>query len=135
MRVGLTSSSWASRWGSTGSSATMRTASIARASSDAISCVPSVVALRFDQERVAGEHVVELLVAQPGDLDLAEVAGLVELDHPLLEQLEHGQEPHDELEPLGEAGGETTEGDATRSGKLVEQLDHRVAHAGPDGRD
>ena len=43
------------------------------------------------------------------DLDVAEGAGLVEVDQALLVQLEHGQEPHDDLEALDERLGERAE--------------------------
>ena len=45
---------------------------------------------------------VRLVAAEPLDLDLAEAVGLVELDEALLEQLEHGEEADDDLEPLDE---------------------------------
>ena len=45
---------------------------------------------------------VDAVVAQPDDLDVAEGVGLVEVDQALLEQLEHGEEAHDDLEPLDE---------------------------------
>ena len=49
-------------------------------------------------------------------VDVAEGAGLVEVDEALLEQLEHGEEAHDDLEPLDQRGGEPPERDARRPG-------------------
>ena len=63
------------------------------------------------------------------------VLGLVELDQALLEQLEHGEEAHDHLEPLDQAAGEPAERDAPDPRQLVEQLGDRVGHAGPDRGD
>ena len=51
--------------------------------------------------------------------------GLVEVDQALLEQLQHGQEADDHLEPLDQAVGEPAERDAPDPGQLVDQLGRR----------
>src|SRR4051794_12852397 len=76
------SSSCASRWVSTGSSATMRMASMARAFSEDELSVIGV-------HRGHGPHPTALLgrvelAADPGDRDVAEARELIELDEPLL---------------------------------------------------
>ena len=48
------------------------------------------------------------------------VVGLVEVDQALLVQLEHGEEAHDDLEPLDERAGERAERDAPDPGQLVD---------------
>src|SRR3546814_16672271 len=57
---------------------------------------------------VDGGELLELraLPAQPHDLDVAEGGGLVEVDEALLEQLQHGEEPHHHLEALDEVRSE-----------------------------
>src|SRR5262245_52873890 len=79
-------------------------------------------------------EVVQLVAraAQPHDLDVAEGAGLVELDEALLEELEHGEEAHDDVEPLHEAAGELTEADRADEGQLLEELRDGLAHRCPD---
>ena len=67
----------------------------------------------------------------PDDLDVAEPLGLVELDASLLEQLEHGEEAHDHLEPLDEAAGQPAERDPPDAGQLVDQLGDGVGDADP----
>ena len=59
-------------------------------------------------------------------LDVAEALRLVDLDDPLLEQLEDRQESHDDLDPVTEVGGEATERDPAHPWELVEQLGDRV---------
>ncbi len=60
---------------------------------------------------------------------------LLEVDDALLEQLEHGQEAHDDLELLGDAVGELAETHRAVRGQQREHRVDRVAHAGPDRRD
>ena len=60
---------------------------------------------------------------------------LLDVDGALLEQLEHGEEPHDDLELLDERRGELAERDAADPGQLVDQLGHGVDHRRPDRRD
>src|SRR3954447_19532000 len=133
MRAGGTSSSCDSRPVSIGFSATMRMASMARISSVATSSAPSSSAgVLLDVELV---QRCGLVPAQPGDVQLAEVAGLGQVDHALLVQLEDGQEADDDVEPLGLAVGEAAERGALDPGQQVDQLDHGVGHAGPDRGD
>src|SRR5690349_10173901 len=54
---------------------------------------------------------VDAVLAQPAQLDLAERVGLVEVDQALLEELQEGQEAHDDLEALDQAVGQAAEGD------------------------
>src|SRR3546814_9523891 len=72
---------------------------------------------------VDGGELLELraLPAQPHDLDVAEGGGLVEVDEALLEQLQHGEEPHHHLEALDEVAGELAERDRARVGQLLEE--------------
>src|SRR4030088_2785150 len=84
------SSSCASRWVSTGSSATMRMASIARPFSPVIGV-----------HRGQGPHPAAFLrggevAADPGDRDVAEARELIELDEPLLVELENREEAYDD---------------------------------------
>src|SRR5687767_6358717 len=97
MRAGVTSRSWAMRPGSMGSSATMRMASMARSSS----CM-GLARVLLDGQRLQRHR----LVAQPGDGEIAEVLGLVEVDQALLVELEDGQEAHDDGEALGQVLGQ-----------------------------
>ena len=55
--------------------------------------------------------------------------------HALLEQLEHGEEADDHLEPLDERGGQAAERDAPDAGQLVDQLGDGVGDADPDRGD
>src|SRR5579864_5342177 len=102
----------------------MRIASMARDSSAAMSVV-----------HVRGREVFSVGVegADPGDLQFAEVAGLVDVDQATLEQLEHGQEAHDDLQAFAVVAGELPEGGVPDSRKLSHELLQRVAHARPDG--
>ena len=62
--------------------------------------------------------------------------GLVEVDEALLEQLEDGEEAHDDLEPLDEVAGELAERDrARRRGSSSSSSIDGVGDRGPDGRD
>ena len=90
------SSSCASSWGSTGISATISTASIARRVS------LSVWRMRSAIVGIDRRQLLELgpVAAEPHDLDVAERARLIEVDEPLLEQLEHRQEPDHDVETL-----------------------------------
>ena len=49
-------------------------------------------------------------------VDVTEAIGLIELDQALLVQLEDGEEAHDDLEPLGQVGGQPGERDAADLG-------------------
>src|SRR2546423_13317000 len=89
--AGGRSSSWASRCVSTGSSATMRMASIALAFS------PVIGVHRGHGAHPAAFFRVGGVAADPGDRDVAEVGELVELDEALLVHLEHGEGPHHHL--------------------------------------
>src|SRR4051812_4795331 len=111
------SSSCARSCGSTGPSATMMIASMARATSVAIGAAGSAVVDVDEAEIGLGR-----LAAQPHDLDLAEGARLIEVDETLLVQLEQGQEAHHDLEAFGEARGDGPERRSTEPGQLVEQL-------------
>src|SRR4051794_31671619 len=104
MRAGDSSSSWARSWGSTGRSATRTMAS--RARTDSLRPTSAVIGVGPRQDEVDVGRV-----AHPRDGDLAERLGLVEIDQALLAQLEHGQEAHDDLEPLDQVGGEPAERD------------------------
>src|SRR5829696_705119 len=122
---GETSTSWASSRGSAGSSATITTASIARRASVFASIGAPVLDRRAASALVGvDEGQVGRLGAtpQPDDVDVAEARGLADVDVALLEQLEHRQEPHDDLDALDERIGEFPERDATDPGQLVEQL-------------
>ena len=55
------------------------------------------------------------------------------VDQALLEQLQHGQEADDDLQPLDQPVGQAAEGDAPDPGQLVDQLGHRLGHRQPDG--
>src|SRR5690348_438426 len=111
MRATGSSSSCASRVGSTGWSATISTASIARLGSSltgAPTLVASpVVAVDLGEARhpAAALHL-RRIAADPDDRQLREVGDLLELDESLLVQLEDCEEPHDDLEPLDERPGE-----------------------------
>src|SRR5690606_40887544 len=103
----------------------MSTASMARRasrvrSSDMISAIVGVDRRQLLQLRA--------VPAEPDDLDVGEGAGLVEVDEALLEQLEHGQEADDDVEPLDQASGELPEPDATGQGELLHELEHRLGH-------
>ena len=75
--------------------------------------------------------VVAVPATGPDDLDVTERDGLVELDEALLEQLEQGQEAHDDLDALDELAGELAEPDAPDAGQLVDQLFDGVEHGHP----
>ena len=87
------------------------------------------------ERRIQRTVLVGRVATEPDDRDVAEVAGLVELDQALLVQLEHGEEAHDDLEPLDQRAGELAERDAPDARQLVEQLLDRVGDAGPDRGD
>ena len=137
------SSSCASSSGSTGSVATSTIASIARMNSATesstrvadvlVAHVESIDRSRISprsRRRGSRRRRPRRTPAIHDDLDVAEALGLVELDHALLEQLEHGEEAHDHLQPLDEAVGQPAERDAPDAGQLVDQLGHRVGDAG-----
>src|SRR5690242_9411913 len=81
------------------------------------------------------EHLVGGRPAQPGDVDVAELPDLVQLDEPGLEQLEDREEADDDLDPLDQRAGERSEGRAAEAGQLVDQLLDGVGHVGRDGGD
>src|SRR5688572_4374063 len=90
------SSSCASSWGSTGISATINTASMARRvslSECGMRSKRSLAIVGIDRRQL---FELGAVAPEPNDLDVAEGAGLVEVDEPLLEQLEHGEEAHDD---------------------------------------
>ena len=117
------SSSWASSSGGTGSWATSTIDSIARlnsAKSPTSSDMSAVVGV--DEDHLA----VDVGVGAPLDLDVTEPLGLVELDHALLEQLQHGEEADDHLDAVDEIAGEPPERDAPDPRQLVDQFGDRV---------
>ena len=74
-----------------------------------VSC--SVSGIRSAIVGVDRRQLLELgaVAPEPDDLDVAEGAGLVEVDEALLEQLEHGEEAHHDVEALDERAGELAE--------------------------
>src|SRR5438309_3192924 len=112
-----------------GSSATMRIASMARDSSVAtVTRLSSFV-------HVGGREVLRVRVVRPDprDLELAEVPRLGDVDEPPLVELEHGEEAHDDLEPVVVVAGELPEGCASGARQLADELLEGVAHVRPDG--
>src|SRR5690349_2044627 len=102
MRATGSSRSCASSVGSTGWSATISTASIARLASSLIVRSPVVgVDLGESGHPTAAFHRGGVS-ADPRDGQVAEVGRLLQLDEPLLVELEDGEEAHDDLEPLDE---------------------------------
>src|SRR3954453_4839604 len=129
-----TSRSCARSCGSTGSSATIRIASMARAS--AFMSMSSFVPVDEGQ-RVHPRSALDGcgIAADPDDRDVGEVAELLDLDQTLLVQLEHCEEADDDFEALEQAARELAERDAVGPRQLVEQLFDRVGDTRPDGRD
>src|SRR4051794_4321903 len=97
------SSNCASRLVSTGSSVTMRTASMARLASAVIGVHPCKCV------HPAAVFEVGTFGTDPYDRDVAEVGDLLEVDESVLVELEDGEEAHDHLEPLDESTGEPAE--------------------------
>src|SRR4029079_15431008 len=114
--------------GATGSTATITIASIARTVSVSTSFIVTSAFVVVDRDRPGGNGFE---AAGPPHVDLAELAFLFEFDPSLLEQLQHGEEPHDHLEALDQTAGEAPERDASDPGQLVDQLRPRVSDAGP----
>src|SRR4051812_45109382 len=95
------SSSWASSSAGTGSMATRTIASIARTVS--ASGVPGIRCCSISLSVIVvyqGTDRHRLAPTGPLDLDVAEPLALVQLDEILLEQLEHGEEADDHLQPV-----------------------------------
>ncbi len=70
-----------------------------------------------------------VVVAQPAHLERGSRRGLIQLDQPPLVQLEQGEEPHDDLQPLAQTTGQPRKGHPPDARQLVEQLIDRVPHA------
>ena len=81
-----------------------------------------------DRDRADGNH----LVTDPDDVDITELLGLVDVDVPLLEEFQQGQETHDDLDAIDQVGGQTTERDPTDARQLVGQFGQSVGHVGLD---
>ena len=71
-----------------------------------------------------------LAVAEAAHDQLTEILELHDVDHALLVELEHREEPHHHLEPGLDAGDEGTEAHGLRRGEQAQQRLDRVADAG-----
>ena len=108
--------------------------SSASSAASASAVAPATIGGPRSQSSIDATSMSDSASDEPPDGEVAERLDLVDVDDALLVELEHGEEPHDDLDAVVDPGDERAEAHRRGAAQLHEQRVGGVAHADADRR-